>query len=256
LLAAKGVKEIQLIAQELTYYGLDIYKKRKLTTLIQEISKVEGIEWIRLHYAYPSGFPLDLLDEMAVNPKVCKYLDIALQHISNPMLKSMRRNVTTAQTLELIAQMRERVPGIHLRTTLITGHPNETQEDFEQLKEFVLTQKFDRLGVFPYSHEEDTFAHKNYKDNIPDEEKQERANCIMELQSEISLHLNQKKIGTLQKVIIDRLEDGFYVGRTQFDSPEVDPEVLISTTKPMIIGEFYEVTIIEAQEYDLLAQWG
>lgn len=255
LLAAKGVKEIQLIAQELTYYGLDIYKKRKLTTLIQEISKVEGIEWIRLHYAYPSGFPLDLLDEMAINPKVCKYLDIALQHISDPMLKSMRRNVTTAQTMELIAQMRERVPGIHLRTTLITGHPNETQADFEQLKAFVIAQRFDRLGVFPYSHEEDTFAHKNYTDNIPEDEKQERANIIMELQSEISLQLNQKKIGTHQKVIIDRLEEEFYVGRTQFDSPEVDPEVLISTTKPMIIGEFYTVTITDAQEYDLLAHW-
>ncbi len=255
LLAAKGVKEIQLIAQELTYYGLDIYKKRKLTALIQEISKVEGIEWIRLHYAYPSGFPLDLLDEMAINPKVCKYLDIALQHISDPMLKSMRRNVTTAQTMELIAQMRERVPGIHLRTTLITGHPNETQADFEQLKAFVIAQRFDRLGVFPYSHEEDTFAHKNYTDNIPEDEKQERANIIMELQSEISLQLNQKKIGTQQKVIIDRLEEEFYVGRTQFDSPEVDPEVLISTTKPMIIGEFYTVTITDAQEYDLLAHW-
>ncbi len=255
LLAAKGVKEIQLIAQELTYYGLDIYKKRKLTALIQEISKVEGIEWIRLHYAYPSGFPLDLLDEMAINPKVCKYLDIALQHISDPMLKSMRRNVTTAQTMELIAQMRERVPGIHLRTTLITGHPNETQADFEQLKAFVIAQRFDRLGVFPYSHEEDTFAHKNYTDNIPEDEKQERANIIMELQSEISLQLNQKKIGTQQKVIIDRFEEEFYVGRTQFDSPEVDPEVLISTTKPMIIGEFYTVTITDAQEYDLLAHW-
>lgn len=255
LLAAKGVKELQVIAQELTYYGLDIYKKRMLAPLIQELSEVEGIEWIRLHYAYPAGFPLDVLDEMANNPKVCNYLDIAFQHISDPMLKSMRRNVTKAETLELIRQFREKVPGIHLRTTLITGHPNETEADFEELKDFVMSQKFDRLGVFPYSHEEDTYAYKMYDDNVPDDVKQDRANIIMELQSAISRELNEKKIGSTQKVIIDRKEADFYVGRTQYDSPEVDPEVLISTDKPMQIGQFYEVTINGAEDYDLLADW-
>ena len=255
LLAAKGVKELQVIAQELTYYGLDIYKKRMLAPLIQELSKVEGIEWIRLHYAYPAGFPLDVLDEMANNPKVCNYLDIAFQHISDPMLKSMRRNVTKAETLELIRQFRVKVPGIHLRTTLITGHPNETEADFEELKDFVLSQKFDRLGVFPYSHEEDTYAYKMYDDNVPDDVKQDRANIIMELQSAISRELNEKKIGSTQKVIIDRKEADFYVGRTQYDSPEVDPEVLISTDKSMQIGQFYEVTINGAEDYDLLADW-
>jgi ribosomal protein S12 methylthiotransferase len=254
-LAAKGVKELQVIAQELTYYGLDIYKKRMLAPLIQELSKVDGIEWIRLHYAYPAGFPMDVLDVMANNPKVCKYLDIAFQHISDPMLKSMRRNVTKAETLDLIHQLREKVPGIHLRTTLITGHPNETEADFEELKDFVISQKIDRLGVFPYSHEEDTYAYKMYDDNVPDDVKQDRANIIMELQSAISRELNEKKIGSTQKVIIDRKEADFYVGRTQFDSPEVDPEVLISTDKPMQIGQFYEVTINGAEDYDLLADW-
>ncbi|MGQ1946629.1 30S ribosomal protein S12 methylthiotransferase RimO [Geofilum sp. OHC36d9] len=255
LLASKGVKELQVIAQELTYYGLDIYKKRMLAPLIQELSKVEGIEWIRLHYAYPAGFPSDVLDVMANNPKVCNYLDIAFQHISDPMLKSMRRNVTKAETLDLIRQFRAKVPGIHLRTTLITGHPNETEADFEALKDFVISQKFDRLGVFPYSHEEDTYAYKMYDDNVPDEVKQDRANIIMELQSNISRELNENKIGSTQKVIIDRKEADFYVGRTQFDSPEVDPEVLISTDKPMQIGQFYEVTINGAEDYDLLADW-
>lgn len=254
-LAEKGVKEIQMIAQELTYYGLDLYKKRELSTLIQKISKVDGIEWIRLHYAYPSNFPLDLLDEMAQNDKVCKYLDIALQHISDPMLTNMRRNVTKAETVELLAQMRQRVPGIHLRTTLITGHPNESEEDFQELKEFVMTQKFDRLGVFPYSHEEDTYAYKNYEDNIEEEVKQERANTIMELQREISWQLNREKIGSTQRVIIDRVENDYYVGRTQFDSPEVDPEVLITSEKKMNIGEFYDVVVTNAEEYDLYAHW-
>lgn len=253
ILAQKGVKELQLIAQELTYYGLDIYKKRKLTELIQELSKIDGIEWIRLHYAYPTGFPLDLLDEMAQNPKVCSYLDIALQHISDNMLSKMRRNISKDETLNLIAEMRKRVPNIHLRTTLITGHPHETEEDFEELKAFVVEQKFERLGVFPYSHEEDTYAFEKYEDSISQEVKDERAGIIMELQNEISYNHNQSKIGTVQRVIIDRIEDDYYVGRTQFDSPEVDPEVLIYTDKELNIGDFYNVEITDALDYDLIA---
>ncbi len=247
------MKELQLIAQELTYYGLDIYKKRKLTELIQELSKIDGIEWIRLHYAYPTGFPLDLLDEMAQNPKVCSYLDIALQHISDNMLSKMRRNISKEETLNLIAEMRKRVPNIHLRTTLITGHPHETEEDFEELKKFVVEQKFERLGVFPYSHEEDTYAYKNYEDSISQEVKDERAEIIMNLQNEISYNHNQNKIGTTERVIIDRIEDDYYVGRTQFDSPEVDPEVLIYTDKKLNIGDFYDVAITDALDYDLIA---
>lgn len=253
ILAQNGVKELQLIAQELTYYGLDIYKKRKLTELIQELSKIDGIEWIRLHYAYPTGFPLDLLDEMAQNPKVCSYLDIALQHISDNMLSKMRRNITKDETLNLIAEMRKRVPNIHLRTTLITGHPHETKEDFEELKAFVVEQKFERLGVFPYSHEEDTFAYKNYEDSISQEVKDERAEIIMNLQNKISYNHNQSKIGTTKRVIIDRIEAEHYIGRTQFDSPEVDPEVLIYTDKELIIGDFYDVEITDALDYDLIA---
>jgi len=253
ILAQNGVKELQLIAQELTYYGLDIYKKRKLTELIQELSKIDGIEWIRLHYAYPTGFPLDLLDEMAQNPKVCSYLDIALQHISDNMLSKMRRNISKEETLNLIAEMRKRVPNIHLRTTLITGHPHETEEDFEELKKFVVEQKFERLGVFPYSHEEDTFAYKNYEDSISQEVKDERAEIIMNLQNKISYNHNQSKIGTTKRVIIDRIEAEHYIGRTQFDSPEVDPEVLIYTDKELIIGDFYDVEITDALDYDLIA---
>ncbi len=250
-LAAKGVKELQIIAQDLSYYGLDLYKKQMLAPLISQLSEIDGIEWIRLHYAYPAGFPMDVLEVMVENPKVCRYLDIALQHISNPMLKAMRRQVDKSQTLELIKAIREKVPGIHLRTTMITGHPGETEADFEELLEFVEETRFERLGVFPYSHEEDTYAWKNYEDTIPQELKQERADRLMEVQQKISGELNAAKIGQTFKVIVDRKEDAFFVGRTGFDSPEVDPEVLISSSQPLLPGRFYDVKITGAEDYDL-----
>jgi len=253
-LADKGVKELQVIAQDLSYYGLDIYKKKSLAPLIDALSKINDIEWIRLHYAYPAGFPMDVLDLMASNPKVCNYLDMALQHISDPMLKAMRRNVSKAETIELVNQIRKKVPGIHLRTTMITGHPGETEEDFMELTEFVKNTRFERLGVFPYSHEEDTHAWKTYQDNVPDDIKQERANIIMEMQNEISREINEKKLGTTIKVIIDREEGDYYVGRSEFDSPEVDPEVLVKSTKPLIIGGFYNVQITGAEDYDLIGE--
>ncbi|MCA1744525.1 MAG: 30S ribosomal protein S12 methylthiotransferase RimO [Bacteroidales bacterium] len=253
-LAARGVKELQVIAQDLSYYGLDLYKKQMLAPLITELSKVEGIEWIRLHYAYPAKFPMDVLEVMASNPKVCNYLDIALQHISDPMLKAMRRNVTQSETLELVKKMRAMVPGIHLRTTMITGHPGETEADFEELMAFVEAMQFERLGVFAYSHEEDTYAYKHYKDDVTDELKQERANAVMELQNGISRAHHHNKIGSTLRVIIDRAESGYYVGRTEFDSPEVDPEVLVSSTKPLKIGHFYNVEITSAEDYDLLGE--
>jgi ribosomal protein S12 methylthiotransferase len=253
-LATRGVKELQVIAQDLSYYGLDLYKKQMLAPLITKLSKVEGIEWIRLHYAYPAKFPMDVLDVMASNPKVCKYLDIALQHISDPMLKAMRRNVTKAETIELVHKMRSLVPGIHLRTTLITGHPGETEADFEELMAFVEETKFERLGVFPYSHEEDTYAYKNYKDDVSDEIKQERANTIMELQNGISRAQHHSKIGSTLQVIIDREESGYYIGRSEYDSPEVDPEVLVSSSTPLSIGNFYNVEITSAEDYDLMGE--
>lgn len=252
-LAAKGVKELQVIAQDLSYYGLDIYKKRMLAPLVEQLSQVDGIEWIRLHYAYPAGFPTDVLDVMAASPKVCNYLDIALQHISDPMLKAMRRNVTKAETLELVQLFRDKVPGIHLRTTMIAGHPGETEADFLELLDFVKQTRFERLGVFPYSHEEDTYSYKNYQDDIPDEIKQERADAIMSLQNGISRDINEAKVGSRIKVIIDREEDGYYVGRSEFDSPEVDPEVLVSSAEALTPGSFYEVEVTGAEDYDLLA---
>ncbi len=253
-LASRGVKELQVIAQDLSYYGLDLYKKQMLAPLITELSKVEGIEWIRLHYAYPARFPVEVLEVMASNPKICNYLDIALQHISDPMLKAMRRNVTKSETIELVQKMRALVPGIHLRTTMITGHPGETEADFEELMAFVEAMKFERLGVFPYSHEEDTYAYKTYKDDVPDDIKQERANTLMELQNGISRAHHHGKIGSTLRVIIDREESGYYVGRTEFDSPEVDPEVLVSTSKPLKIGHFYHVEITSAEDYDLMGE--
>lgn len=252
-LAAKGVKELQVIAQDLSYYGLDTYKKRMLAPLVEQLTLVDGIEWIRLHYAYPAGFPTDVLDVMAASPKVCNYLDIALQHISDPMLKAMRRNVTKAETLELIQLFREKVPGIHLRTTMIAGHPGETETYFLELLNFVKKTRFERLGVFPYSHEEDTYSYKNYQDDIPDEIKQERADAIMSLQNGISREINETKVGSRIKVIIDREEDGYYVGRSEFDSPEVDPEVLVSSADALTPGSFYEVEVTGAEDYDLLA---
>ncbi len=249
-LAANGVKELQVIAQDLSSYGTDLYQRNRLAELVDAISEVDGIDWIRLHYAYPAGFPHDLLDVMARNPKVCKYLDLALQHSSNNMLKLMRRHITKEQTIELLNEIRAKVPGIHLRTTLITGHPGETEEDFKDLMEFVKSMRFERLGVFPYSHEEDTYAWNNYEDNIPEEVKQERADKIMALQEGISAEVNEAKVGKVIKVIVDRKEGDHFVGRTEFDSPEVDPEVVVRGNAK--VGEFCMVKITEAEDYDLV----
>lgn len=249
-LAESGIKELQVIAQDLSSYGLDLYKESRLAHLVQAMSEVEGIEWIRLHYAYPAGFPMDILDVMANNPKVCKYIDLALQHISDNMLTAMRRRMTKAQTIALLEDIRKRVPGIHIRTTFITGHPGETEADFQELKEFVKEQRFERLGVFPYSHEEDTYAWNNYQDDIPEEVKQQRADEIMSIQESISAEINQSKVGQTLRVMVDREEDGCFVGRSEFDSPEVDPEVVIEGD--VAIGEFCQVTVTEAEEYDLI----
>lgn len=254
-LAKDGVKEIQVIAQDLSSYGTDLYKENKLAELVDKMAQVEGIEWIRLHYAYPAGFPKDLLPVMAKHKNICKYLDLAFQHISDNMLKKMRRKITKEQMVELLKEIREQVPGIHIRTTFIAGHPGETEADFEELKEFIREVKFERLGVFPYSHEEDTYSYKNYEDDVPDDVKQKRADEIMEIQSEISQEINNEKIGKKMRVIIDREEEGGYAGRTEFDSPEVDPEVIIETEKEMKVGEMYEVEITGAEEYDLVAKY-
>ncbi len=251
-LAASGVKEVQVIAQDLSSYGLDLYKESRLAELVTRMSEVEGIEWIRLHYAYPSDFPMDILDVMAHNRKVCKYLDLALQHISDHMLSVMRRHITKEQTLALLSEIRRRVPGIHIRTTLITGHPQETVEDFEELKEFVRQAKFERLGVFPYSHEEDTYAWKHYEDDVPEEVKQARADEIMEIQQGIAEEVSREKVGSVLRVIIDREEDGHFVGRSEFDSPEVDPEVVV--VGDVEVGEFYDVEITDYEGYDLIGQ--
>ena len=250
-LAQMGVKELQLIAQDLTYYGLDIYKSYQLPKLVEELSKIEGIEWIRLHYAYPAHFPYDLLPVMAQNEKVCKYLDIALQHVSNNMLSRMHRNVTKEQTYELIERIRREVPGIHLRTTLMVGFPGETEEDFAELMEFVKFAKFERMGAFTYSEEEGTYSAENYTDDIPEDVKQSRLDRLMALQAEISAEINAAKEGADMKVIVDREEPDYYIGRTQFDSPEVDPEVLISKDKTLQVGEFYTVKINSSSNYEL-----
>lgn len=250
-LAAMGVKELQLIAQDLTYYGLDIYKSYQLPKLVEELSKVEGIEWIRLHYAYPAHFPYELLPVMAQNNKVCKYLDIALQHISDNMLSRMHRNVTKQQTYELIERIRKEVPDIHLRTTLMVGFPGETEQDFAELMEFVKFARFERMGAFTYSEEEGTYSAENYTDDIPEDVKQNRLDRLMALQAEISADINAQKEGQTLKVIIDREEDDYYIARTQFDSPEVDPEVLISKEKTLQIGEFYTVKITSSSNYEL-----
>lgn len=253
-LAKKGVKEIILIAQELTYYGLDIYKKKALVDLIQELSKVDGIEWIRLHYAYPAQFPFEILDEIRDNPKVCNYLDIPIQHVSDKVLADMKRNTTKKYTVDLIKKIRETVPGIAIRTTLLTGFPTETEAEFQELVDFIQEMKFDRLGVFTYSHEENTGAYK-YEDGIPEEEKNRRQALLMEIQSEISYDLNQAKIGKTYKVILDKIEEGNYIGRSEFDSPEVDNEVIIHTDKHLRLGDFVEVKITEATEFDLEAEF-
>lgn len=249
-LVKKGVKEIMLIAQELTYYGLDIYKKRELPKLLNALADIKGLEWIRLHYAYPSKFPLEILDVINDRDNICKYLDMPLQHASNNMLDAMHRNITREEMTELIYQIRERVPGICLRTTLIAGFPGETEDDVEELKVFLQEHRFDRVGIFNYSHEENTSAH-DLVDDVPAEVKAERAQSIMEVQQEISYEINQGKIGKVFKVLIDKKEAGRYLGRTEFDSVEVDNEVVIHSTKKLPIGEFVNVLITKAYDYDL-----
>ena len=255
LLVSQGVKEFQIIAQELTYYGVDLYKSQKLPELIEKIAQVPGVEWIRLHYAYPTHFPEDLFRVMRENDNVCKYMDIALQHISDNMLTRMRRNVSKSETYDLIEKFRKEVPGIHLRTTLMVGFPGETEEDFEELKEFVQKARFDRMGAFAYSEEEGTYAAEAYEDSIPQEVKQARLDELMALQQEISADLSHSKIGQEFKVIIDRKEGEYYIGRTQFDSPEVDPEVLIKADgKRLFSGRFYQVRITNADDFDLFGE--
>jgi ribosomal protein S12 methylthiotransferase len=249
-LVKKGVKEIMLIAQELTYYGLDIYKERSLPKLLNALADVKGVEWIRLHYAYPSKFPLEILDTIRERDNICKYLDMPLQHASNSMLKAMKRNITREEMTELIKTIREKVPGICLRTTLIAGFPGETEDDVAELKEFLKEHRFDRVGIFSYSHEENTSAF-DLADDIPAEEKQRRAEEIMEVQQEISLEKNQEKVGQILKVLIDKKEAGRYLGRTEFDSVEVDNEVVIHSVKKLQIGEFVMVKITKAFDYDL-----
>lgn len=249
-LVRMGVKEIMLIAQELTYYGLDLYKKRELPRLLNELADLPGLEWIRLHYAYPSKFPMEIIDVMRERPNICNYLDMPLQHAANSMLKAMRRNITREEMEELIGQIRERNPEICLRTTLITGYPGETLEDVEELKGFLERMRFDRVGIFTYSHEENTAAYAE-EDNIPAEEKERRAQSIMEVQQEISFEKNQEKVGKVFKVLVDKKEAGRYLGRTEFDSVEVDNEVVIQTDKRLKVGEFVQVKITKAYDYDL-----
>lgn len=250
ILAEKGVKELLLIAQDLTYYGLDLYGKRNLAELLRKLSDIKGIEWIRLHYAFPTGFPMEVLDVMNERSNICKYLDMPLQHISTPVLKSMRRGTTFEKTNKLINEIRAKVPGIAIRTTLIAGYPGETKADFKILYDWVAAQKFERLGIFTYSHEDNTHAFK-LKDNVSEKVKKQRADEIMDLQMGISYDLNQQKIGLIFKVLIDRKEGGVYIGRTEFDSPEVDNEVVIPSKKDLKIGDFYSVKITSADHYDL-----
>ena len=254
MLVRKGVKEFQIIAQDLTYYGMDIYKKFCIAELVDRIASVPGVEWVRLHYAYPARFPYDLLPVMRKHANVCKYLDIALQHISDNMLRMMHRHVTKEETYELLSRIRKEVPGIHIRTTLMVGHPGEGESDFEELKEFVRKARFERMGAFAYSEEEGTFSAEHYSDDIPEEVKQRRLDELMAIQEEIAAEINVSKVGQEMKVIIDREEEEYYIGRTVFDSPEVDPEVLIGKEKPLIIGDFYNVRITDAQTFDLFGE--
>lgn len=254
-LVADGVKEFQIIAQELTYYGVDLDGKHHITELISRMADIPGVKWIRLHYAYPNQFPLDLLDVMREKPNVCKYLDIALQHISDNMLNRMHRHVSKQETIDLLKTIRERVPGIHIRTTLMVGFPGETQEDFHELLEFVRTQRFERMGAFAYSEEEGTYSANNYEDDVPAEVKQRRLDELMILQQEISAEVEAEKVGKVLKVIIDRKEGDYYVGRTEFCSPEVDPEVLIKAgEKRLRVGCFYNVKITQSEEFDLYGE--
>ena len=252
-LVSKGVKEFQIIAQELTFYGVDLYKKQSIAELVEKISDIEGVEWIRLHYAYPSSFPYDLLRVMRERKNVCKYLDIALQHVSTKILKKMLRNVTKEDTYALVERMRNEVPGICLRTTMMVGFPGETDKDFEELMDFVKWAKFDRLGAFAYCEEEGTYAGENYRDNVSKKKKQERLDRLMEVQQRISTRLNAEKVGKVYKTVIDRVEGDYYIGRTEFDSPDVDTEVLVNVKEGELhIGSFYDVRITDATEFDLM----
>ena len=259
-LAAKGVKELIIIAQDTTYYGLDLYRRRALAELIQKLSEVEGIEWIRIHYSYPAAFPEDVLDQMADNPKVCRYMDIPLQHIADKVLDNMHRNVTGQWTRDLIKRMRERVPGVVLRTTMIVGHPGEGKKDFQELLDFAQEARFERLGAFKYSEEEGTYGAENFKDSISAKTKQERLDALMTLQSEISLDFNQSRVGSEIKVIVDDFNDGVFVCRSEFESPEVDGEILVKYDSSVdvdpysLIGEFITVKVVGADEYDLIAE--
>lgn len=254
ILVGKGVKEFNVIAQDLSSYGLDIYKRLALPELIDRMAEIDGVKWIRLHYAYPSEFPYEILDVMARHSNVCNYLDIALQHINNDVLKNMRRHITKEETLALIRTIREKVPGIHIRTTLMVGFPGETDEAFNELKEFVREAKFERMGAFAYCEEDDTYAAKNFSDSIPQEVKESRLEEIMTIQEDVALESNQSKIGKTMTVVIDREEPDYFVGRTEFDSPEVDPEVLIDKDNRLTVGNFYDVEITDALPFELMAR--
>lgn len=253
MLVSQGVKEFQIIAQELTYYGLDLYGERRIAQLVRDIADIEGVEWVRLHYAYPKDFPMELLDVMNEKPNVCKYLDIALQHVSTRVLSNMNRHIDKEQTYELVRKIREKVPGIHLRTTLMVGFPGEGETEFQELLDFVRWARFERMGAFAYSEEDGTPAEQRFSDDIPEETKQSRLSELMALQQDISADIQQQKVGKQMKVVIDRKEGEYYVGRTEFDSPEVDPEVLLTADQPLTIGEFYNVIIDDADDFDLYA---
>ena len=253
-MVAEGVKEFQIIAQELTYYGIDLDGKHHITDLISDMADIPGVKWIRLHYAYPNQFPMDLLDVMREKENVCSYLDIALQHISDHMLTRMRRHVSKQETIELIKQLRERVPGIHIRTTLMVGFPGETDEDFAELMEFVRWARFERMGAFAYSEEEGTYSANHYEDDVPQEVKQKRLDQLMALQQDISAEIEAEKVGQEMKVIVDRKEGDYYIARSEFCSPEVDPEVLIKADKRLRVGQFYQVRITSSDEFDLYAE--
>ncbi|MBF1436628.1 MAG: MiaB/RimO family radical SAM methylthiotransferase, partial [Prevotella micans] len=253
-LVQQGVKEFQIIEQELTYYGIDIYGECRISNLIDEMAKIPGVEWIRLHYAYPNDFPMELLDVIRRNNNVCKYLDIALQHISDHMLNRMLRHVTKKETIDLITEIRRRVPGIHLRTTLMVGFPGETEDDFNELLDFVRWARFERMGAFAYSHEDGTYSYEHYIDDVPEEVKQERLDRLMALQQEISAEIEAEKVGKTMKAVIDRKESDYYVARTEFSSPEVDPEVIIKTRRKLRIGEFYNVEITDSEYFDIQGQ--
>lgn len=254
MLVGKGVKEFNVIAQDLSFYGLDIYKRLALPELIDRMAEIDGVKWIRLHYAYPSEFPYEILDVMARHSNVCNYLDIALQHINDDVLKNMRRHITKEETLALIRTIREKVPGIHIRTTLMVGFPGETEDAFNELKEFVREAKFERMGAFAYCEEDDTYAAKNFSDSIPQEVKESRLEEIMTIQEDVALESNQSKIGKTMTIVIDREEPDYFVGRTEFDSPEVDPEVLIDKDDRLTVGNFYDVEITDALPFELMAR--